>query len=118
MFMTRREKPFEPADRTMTVRRKIVSLLSDHPLSAKRISALAGIPEKDVYAHLPHVQKTVGHLGGRLVVSPAECNGCGFVFRKRERPTRPGRCPVCRGESISEPLFSLGKARSGGKDRP
>ncbi len=110
--MTRREKPFEPVDRKMTLRRKIVSLLSEHPLSARQISARAGISEKEVYLHLPHVGKTVGQLGGRLVVTPAECNGCGFVFRKRERPTRPGKCPVCRGESISEPLFSLRKEES------
>lgn len=110
--MIRREKPFIPVDRSMTLRRKIVSLLSGHPLSARQISALAGISEKEVVAHLPHVRKTAGQLGGRLTVTPAECNGCGFVFRKRERPTRPGRCPVCRGESISEPLFSIDRERS------
>lgn len=43
----------------------------------------------------------------RLEVEAATCRKCGFVFAKRERPDRPGRCPVCRGESISEPRFSI-----------
>ena len=110
--MTGPEKPIAPPDRKETVRRKILSLLSETPLTALQISARAGIPEKEVYAHLPHVKKTVGRLGERLLVTPAECNACGFTFRKRERPDKPGRCPLCRGESISPPLFAIGAKRS------
>jgi len=111
--MTGPEKdPIAPPDRKETVRRKILSLLSETPLSALQISARAGIPEKEVYAHLPHVKKTVGRLGERFLVTPAECNTCGFTFRKRERPDKPGRCPLCRGESISPPLFAIGAKRS------
>jgi predicted Zn-ribbon and HTH transcriptional regulator len=110
--MTGPEKTIAPPDRKETVRRKILSLLSGTPLSALQISARAGIPEKEVYAHLPHVKKTAGRLGKRLLVIPAECNACGFSFRKRERPDKPGRCPVCRGESISPPWFAVGPKRS------
>jgi predicted Zn-ribbon and HTH transcriptional regulator len=110
--MTGPEKSIAPPDRKETVRRKILSLLSETPLSALQISARVGIPEKEVYAHLPHVKKTVGRLGGRLLVTPAECNACGFSFRKRERPDKPSRCPVCRGESISPPLFAIDAKRS------
>ncbi len=105
--MTGRDKPFAPADRKETTRRRILSLLSDRPLTARQISAKIGIPEKEAYAHLPHVKRTVARLGGRLAITPAECSQCGYVFRKRERPNRPGRCPVCRGESISEPVFAV-----------
>lgn len=106
--MTGRGKPYRPPDREVTERRKILFLLSNRPLTARQISARAGIPEKEVYRHLPHVKKTVVRLGKSLKVSPAECRRCGFVFRKRERPNRPSRCPVCRGESILEPIFSVG----------
>jgi len=105
--MTGSEKPIVPADRKETVRRRILSLLSGHSLTARQISAEVGIPEREAYAHMPHVKRTVARLGGRLAVTPAECRQCGYVFRKRERPNRPGRCPVCRGESISEPLFAV-----------
>lgn len=105
--MTGSEKPDVPAERKETVRRRILSLLSDHPLTARQISVEVGIPEREAYSHMPHVKRSVARLGGRLAVTPAECRQCGYVFRKRERPNRPGRCPVCRGESISEPLFAV-----------
>ena len=106
--MTRQDKTGELPQRKETVRRKILALLSDRPLTARQISAHVGISEKEVIAHLPHVQKTAGTLKGHLAVTPAKCRQCGFVFRKRERTKKPGRCPICRGESISEPLFSFG----------
>lgn len=108
-ILTGRYKPRELPDRKETVRRKILSHLRGGPLTARQISSQVGIPEKEVYAHLPHVKKTVVNLGESLAITPAECNGCGFLFRKRERPTRPGRCPVCRSGSISEPLFAIGR---------
>lgn len=100
-----RNNSFEPPGRKETIRRKILALLSDRPLTARQISARVGIPEKAVVAHIPHLKKTAGTLHGRLAVIPAECRRCGFVFRKRKRPARPGRCPICRGESITEPIF-------------
>lgn len=102
-----RDRQSGPPERNESIRRSIVSLLREGPLSARQLSARAGIPEKEVYGHLPHIRKSVSRLMGRLVVTPAECTRCAFVFRKRDRPARPGRCPVCRGESITEPLFSI-----------
>lgn len=109
-----RNNSFGPPDRKETVRRRIFALLSDRPLTARQISTLAGITEKEVVSHLPHIRRTAGPFGSRLAVTPAQCRKCGFVFRKRERHARPGRCPICRGESISEPLFSLEPGPSGG----
>jgi predicted Zn-ribbon and HTH transcriptional regulator len=41
------------------------------------------------------------------VVTPATCRDCHFVFHKRTRLTRPGKCPLCRSTRLSEPMFSL-----------
>ncbi len=90
-----------------TVRRGIISALEKMPCSSKELSSKAGIPEKQVYGHLEHIRKTAAATRRRLIVTPAECKKCGFVFRKRERFKKPGRCPVCRGESIREPLYSI-----------
>jgi transcriptional regulator len=98
-----------PPERKETVRRRILALLSERPFSAREISGRIGIPEREVYAHLPHVDRSAGRAGGRLSVTPAECRRCGFAFRKRDRFAKPGRCPVCRGESISEPHFLVEK---------
>jgi predicted Zn-ribbon and HTH transcriptional regulator len=65
------------------------------------------ISEKEVYEHLEHIRKTLSKRDRQLVIVPAECAKCGFVFSKRERVRKPGKCPVCKAESIREPLFSI-----------
>lgn len=101
-----RTAPGEPPERRETVRRRMLSLLEEGTRSARELSSLLRVPEKEVRRHLPHVEKTLRQKGRRLIVEPAGCRKCGFVFRKRERFTKPSRCPVCRSESVEEPLFS------------
>jgi transcriptional regulator len=104
--------PAVPVEMHDTVRRGILSELGDGLRSAKDLSGAIGIPQREVYGHLSHIGKTLGASGGRLVVEYAECRKCGFVFSKRARFTKPGKCPVCRGESISDPLFTVAGVRS------
>jgi len=101
------KEPFIPVERHETVRQKIISVLEGQTLSAKDISADVMVSEKEVYEHLEHIQKTLNKRDRNLIITPAECKKCSFVFRKRDRLKKPGRCPVCRGELISEPLFSI-----------
>lgn len=103
------KKPFIPAERHETVRRQMMSLLEGNILSARDISVEVGIPEKEVYEHLEHIHRSADLEGGHLVVTPAECKECGFVFRKRDRLKKPGKCPVCHSESITEPMFTIGE---------
>ena len=104
------KEPFEPVERFDTIRHRIVSLLSAHPSTARQMSGELRIPEREIYDHLEHIRKTM-HTGTyRLVVQPATCEKCGFIFRKRDRLKRPGRCPMCRSESIAEPLFTVAEA--------
>ncbi len=91
---------------TLTKRRRIVQMLREGECTARDISQALGIREKEVYEHLPHVERSLG--GGTSVISrPAECLHCGFVFRKRTRFTAPGKCPVCRSEAISPPHYGI-----------
>ncbi len=101
------KEPFIPPETHDTIRQEIITELLQAPRSARDLSGSAGIPEREVYNHLEHIQKSVASSGGRLVILPAECKKCGFVFSKREKFRRPGKCPVCRGESIREPLFAI-----------
>jgi predicted Zn-ribbon and HTH transcriptional regulator len=105
----RSKEPFVPVERQETVRQKMVSLLEGNALSAKDISADVGVSEKEVYEHLEHIQMTSNRSKYAFVVTPAVCKKCGFVFRKREKLKKPGKCPVCRSEAIEEPLFSIKK---------
>jgi hypothetical protein len=100
--------PRPPAEAHDTVRHLIMMQLEQGPLSAKDISGIVGIPEKEVAGHLEHIRQSLHRAGRRLIVQPADCVKCGFVFEKRGRLARPGKCPICKSESIHAPLFSLG----------
>lgn len=104
---TRAKRPFEPAERHETVRQEIMEILQGQTMTAKDISSHVRIPEKEVYEHLEHIRISMDRGDHALVVTPAECKKCGFVFKKRERLKKPGKCPVCRSETIEEPLFSI-----------
>ena len=99
-----------PQERHETIRQKIMDILEGNSFSARDISGEVGISMREVFEHLGHIQKSLNRGDYHLVIAPAECKKCGFVFKKRERLTKPGKCPVCRGESIQEPLFSLRRA--------
>jgi transcriptional regulator len=96
-----------PFERQKTIRQQIISLLDGNALTAKDISGDIRISEKEVYEHLEHIQKTVNKAEHRFSIQPAVCRKCGFTFRKRDRLRKPGKCPVCRSETIQEPLFSI-----------
>ncbi len=106
LFMDPRP-PAPPSEEKETLRRRIRSLLEDGPHTAKEISFAARMREKDVEEHLERLKRSLHAEGRRLIQVPAECRGCGFVFRKRDRLKAPGRCPVCKGESISDPSFFI-----------
>jgi len=103
----KKREPATPAETHDTVRHAIVAELLQGPCSARDLSAAIGVPEREIGNHLEHIKKTLSLSGRRLVVTPAECKKCGFVFAKREKLKRPGKCPVCKGESIREPLFAI-----------
>jgi predicted Zn-ribbon and HTH transcriptional regulator len=103
------KEPFVPVERRETIRQEIISLLENRAFSAREISACIGVSEKEVYEHLEHIQRTINKKEHNLIVTPSACKKCGFVFKKRERLKKPGKCPVCRHEMITDPLFSAGK---------
>ncbi len=103
----RPKKPFIPRTASETVRHTLADLLTDARLSAREISGALRISEKEVYAHLEHLEMSLHAAGGSLEMTSPECRRYGFVFVKRDRLTPPGRCPVCRQESIADPLFSV-----------
>lgn len=98
------KEPFIPPERGHTIRHDIAELLESRALSAKDLSSRVGIPEKEVCEHLSHIRKS---LDKRMDITPARCRSCGFVFQKREKLKKPGKCPACREESIEAPLFSI-----------
>ncbi len=102
--------PPVPPERRETIRKRIASVLDSIPMSARDISVEVGISEKEVCGHLEHIRITLNRRERIFTVTPPACRQCGFVFRKREKLRKPGRCPVCQGEQIDEPMFSVKRA--------
>lgn len=105
--MKKEKRPFVPAERCDTVRQSILSLLCREEVNAMDISEAVGVSVKEVNEHLEHIRHSLHREGKILSILPSECRGCGFVFAKRDRFKRPGRCPVCRGQSISQPRYAV-----------
>jgi predicted Zn-ribbon and HTH transcriptional regulator len=90
-----------------TIRQQMIALLSEQARSARDLSQMLSIQEKEVYSHLSHIARSVGSRRHKLVIIPFRCLSCGYVFDDRKRFTRPGRCPRCKGERIEEPRYKV-----------
>lgn len=101
------KEPTVPVSRVETMRQYITALLEQETLSAKGISQLTRIPEKDICDHLEHIKKTLGKHNRQLITTPAQCEKCGFVYGKRDRLSKPGKCPVCHKNLIYPPCFHI-----------
>lgn len=97
-----------PADQT--VRQRMIDLLSREEMTDRELSQALGIAERDVYAHLPHVARSLKTQGKKLEAAPVRCMQCGYVFRDRKRWTRPSRCPRCKESHIERPSYRIVEA--------
>ena len=92
---------------TRTIRQQIIDLLSRQEMDARQLSGQLRIEEKEVIDHLCHIERSLAVKGKSLKIRPAECLLCGYVFEKRRRFTRPGRCPRCRKSHLLNPGFYI-----------
>jgi transcriptional regulator len=93
----------------VTVRQALRSELESGPVTARDISQRLGISEKEVAAHMQHLDKSLRSEGNCVQIEAASCVECGYSFRKRSRMTRPGACPVCGGRRIAPPAFRIAR---------
>jgi predicted Zn-ribbon and HTH transcriptional regulator len=89
------------------VRSALRRALRAGPATARDLSAEVGLREKDVAENLVHLARSLAHGSERLVIEPASCIACGYVFRERARLARPGACPACRSTRIDPPVFRI-----------
>jgi predicted Zn-ribbon and HTH transcriptional regulator len=90
-----------------TIRHQMIELLNSGEMTAIELSQSLGIPEKEVYEHLPHISRSVNSRGKRLVIHPAVCLKCGYAFKERRRFTPPGRCPRCKESHLQRPTYKI-----------
>jgi len=97
-----------PEERRLTIRQEILQLLAAGALSVGELSRAIGKSEKELYDHLEHLLRAKA-----LAIIPAECLHCGYLFEKRQKVKKPGRCPRCRETHVSSPLFGVAKGKGG-----
>jgi predicted Zn-ribbon and HTH transcriptional regulator len=97
----------EPGERSETVRESVSALLRQGCFTAREISERIRISERDAVHHLEHLARSARGRGERLAIEPPRCLACGFAFRDRDRPSKPGSCPQCRSTRIAPPRFTL-----------
>lgn len=90
-----------------TVRKEMIALLEASTLDARALSGALGLPEKEIYPHLAHIQRSLKALKKMLVITPYHCQLCGFIFKERRKLHPPGRCPWCKQGSIGPALFTI-----------
>ncbi len=90
-----------------TIRQAMMEILGKGPIDARGLSKRLRISEKEISAHMQHIEKTLRHTRMRLVIMPAECIACGYRFEARKKFTKPGRCPVCKKERIAPALYYM-----------
>ncbi len=90
-----------------TVRQQLIALLCEDTYDARELSQSVGIREKEVYEHIPHIERSLGPQGKKLETIAPHCIACGFSFKKREKAGRPSRCPKCKSERIGNPRYRI-----------
>jgi hypothetical protein len=103
----KRQDADAPPEREQTPRQRLAEALEHGPATVRELSQMASLTERQVLDNLEHVRKSVERQGRRLAMEPASCQDCGFEFAKRDKPSRPGRCPVCKSRRTSQPRFSI-----------
>ena len=97
----------ELPERGATLREGLRAALRQGRATARELSGRLGLRERDVACTSP---TSLRHGGERQVIEPAARLARGFVFRSRERLTRPGACPRCRSTRIDPPAFGIESA--------
>ncbi len=89
----------------MAFRKDLAEMLAT-PRTASSLARELGLERGEIDADLAHVVRSAKAAGHQVVVEPARCRKCGFVFDE-SRLTKPGKCPECRSTWLYEPLISI-----------
>lgn len=88
-----------------------MELLGAQPRSVSSLARELGLSRRDLETDVQHMIRSARAAGHRVIVLPAECRSCGFMFGE-DRLMKPGKCPSCRQSRILEAQISLAPASS------
>jgi len=90
-----------------TRRQEIVERLTEGEWEFDDLRHEFGLTVKVLEEDLHHIERSVRAGGKRMVVTPAKCEACDFIFRSSALHP-PGRCPSCRERRIAGPWIRIG----------
>lgn len=97
-------------DLMKTRREKIKALLeeAEQPLTAQELCNILGLQSRSIiYEDIEHIAQSARAEGKELLVKPASCGKCNYVFSDRRAAKRPSKCPRCRSEWILSPAYII-----------
>ena len=89
-----------------TTRERITVYLRANTATASELAAAFDVSPHSALAHVRHVSRSLRASDEQLLVAPPECRDCGFD-RFDEPANLPSRCPNCKSESLTEPVFTV-----------
>jgi len=84
----------------------LLDLVSSEPRTASSLARELRLDRRDLENDLQHMITSARAAGHVVIVDPARCKKCGFVF-DQTRLSKPGKCPECRGSRVFEPLIRV-----------
>lgn len=87
----------------MTRREKIIEMLQQQKYTAQHMANFFETTLKEILEDLAHIGKSIKPK--KLKTIPAYCKSCNFIFREREKVSKPSKCPKCRSEWIEAQMF-------------
>ena len=85
-------------------------------MSINDIARLLEVRTREIEEDVKHLIKSLRRSRYRLVVTPAQCKKCGFVFAQ-DKLRKPGKCPNCHGTWIEEPTLHVEQTGTGERRR-
>jgi len=93
----------------MTRRQKIIKLLEERDCSVSELAMMLDMrgrgSKKVVLEDLRAIAKILKREGKVLLIQPAVCRKCGFIFKAEINI--PSKCPRCKSQWIEEPRFKI-----------
>jgi predicted Zn-ribbon and HTH transcriptional regulator len=94
----------EGAERT--TRQRIAHFLRHDSAEPSTLAAEFEITTPAALSHVEHIAESLERTEEELLVAPPECQDCGFS-EFDNLINRPSRCPECKSENVSDPLFTI-----------
>jgi predicted Zn-ribbon and HTH transcriptional regulator len=89
-----------------TTRERIADHLREEPADPTDLAAAVDTTPQAALEHVRHLARSLEAAGERLEVAPPTCEDCGFDGFD-DPANRPSRCPECKGENLTDPVFRV-----------